>query len=72
MNHDDYQALVDDIKLAIEAIGYIYPTVNLYDEPTDRLAHRVATLVRDNYLPDGKCPKCDLIIRANQTCGCGK
>jgi Zn-dependent peptidase ImmA (M78 family) len=49
-SRDCYAAMVQDIKLAINAIASIYPTAfDLYDEPLDRLAHRLGHLFRDKY-----------------------
>lgn len=45
-----YAEMVVDIKIAINAVASVYPTAfDLYDEPLDRLAHRLGHLFRDKY-----------------------
>jgi len=58
-----YNELVTDIREAIKTIGCIYPSIGqaMYEEPTDRLAHKVASLVRDKYgdaFASGYCEQC--------------
>jgi hypothetical protein len=49
--NDYYASLVSDIRDAIKTIGCIYPSIGqaMYEEPADRLAHKVAHLMRDKY-----------------------
>lgn len=46
-----YDELVSDIQVCIAQIGCIYPTFGraCYDEPCNRLAHRIALMIRDEY-----------------------
>lgn len=51
LKQEQYDDLVSDIQICISQIGSIYPTFGraCYDEPVNRLAHMIATMVRDEY-----------------------
>lgn len=60
---DCYASLVGDIREAIKTIGCIYPSIGavMHEEPADRLAHKVAHLMRDKYgdsFSSGYCEQC--------------
>ena len=62
----DYVDLVQDIKVAINEVAGIYPTAfHLYDEPLDRVAHKLAHLFRSKY---GDAFSVDTIVNNKNKC----
>ena len=40
---------INVIKKCIDDIACVYPTINLYDEPRERLAGKINKLIQDTY-----------------------
>ncbi len=38
----DQETIMQIVQSSVDNISTIYPTTNMYDEPTSRLAHRIA------------------------------